>query len=64
MITEQVTLDAGSQVSYYRTDNLQYADILLPDGRTGRLTIQQRNGERLIGDTPVENLFDGLIFAG
>lgn len=58
------TVKSGAKVKYYRTDNDDEADLILADGRIGRVTVQSENWIRMIDGVDVEEIFDGLLFAG
>ena len=55
---------AGETVSYYRTDASEFVDFILPDGRTGRADLEWDAGFCSIDGTGVEELFEGVIYAG
>lgn len=53
----------GAELSYYRTDNASFADLILPDGEIGRLYVTV-NGAVLVNDMPLEAVLEGVRFAG
>ena len=59
------TLQKGDTVIYYRTDydddGESIADLLLPDGRIGRVIIDTSNWSMIDG-VKVEDIFDGLTY--
>ena len=55
---------AGETVSYYRTDASEFVDFILPNGRTGRADLEWDAGFCSIDGTGVEELFEGVIYAG
>ena len=63
-IGETFTVKAGEQVTYYHTDSSQFADFILSDGRIGRAELEWYEGSCSINGIAVENLFDGIVFAG
>lgn len=62
-VTGTTELLTGAELSYYRTDNVSFADIMLPDGQLGRLYVTA-NGAVLVNDMPLEEVLDGVRFAG
>ena len=61
----EITVPSGSDYNAYRTDDETYADCKLSDGRIVRLYIE-RDEElgHVINGEHLEELFDGIIFAG
>lgn len=66
--TEQASgsyeVKAGEIVRYYRTDASVYADFILQDGRIGRVDLEWLEGSCSIDGIRVEELFEGVVFAG
>lgn len=63
-VTGKRTLDAGTEVIYYRTDDESIADLKLPDGSIGRITIDSKEWPRTINNISIEEIFENLLFAG
>lgn len=58
------TLKEGTKVTYYRTDNQSFADLLLSDKRVARVQFERKEGMCYIDGTYIEDLFNGIMFAG
>lgn len=58
------TLKEGTKVKYFRTDNSKYADLLLEDGRVARVDIERNEGMCYIDGVYIEEIFEGIVFAG
>lgn len=56
----------GAELSYDRTDHASFADVRLPDGQLGRLWVStdSTNGAVLVNGMPLEEVLDGVRFAG
>lgn len=63
-VGESIVVEAGTEVRYHRTDASLYADFILPDGQIGRAELEWDGGSCSIDGTYVEDLFDGVVFAG
>lgn len=63
-VTNTTTLQKGTKVTYFRTDDETIADLRLPNGSIGRVTLNKTDWPKEINSIPIEELFDGLIFAG
>ena len=61
---ETVTVPAGTEFTLSRTDGKTYVDTVLSDGRICRLTVVNDSWPQTVGGEDIENLFDGLRFAG
>lgn len=59
-----VSVEAGTRASYIRTDGEKYAYLLLPDGRMIRAEVVLKDWERFVQDININDLFDGIVFAG
>lgn len=59
-----VTLTVGETVFYAGTDGETYADLKRADGSTVRLRTDASDYPVRIGDDPVTELFDGILYAG
>ena len=62
--TGSETLKEGTKVTYYRTDGKNYADLQLSDNRVARVAFEMREGMCYVDGTYIEDLFDGIMFAG
>jgi len=60
----KVTVKKGECVKYYHTDSATFADFILSDGRMGRADLEWLESGYSIDGNAVEELFDGIIFAG
>lgn len=63
-VGDTITVKAGDEVIYHRTDASSFADFILSDGRIGRVQLQWDGGICMIDGVSVEELFDGVVFAG
>lgn len=61
---EDIRLETGTEVLYYRTDNETFADLRLEDERVVRVFVDNTDWPILIHGTPIEEIFDGVMFAG
>jgi len=63
--SEEIDLAAGNELYFYATDNETYVDFLL-EGRGGyvRLYVNPEEWPQTIDGTDIEELFDGILFAG
>jgi len=64
VVGDTILVRAGEEVTYYRTDASVFADFILSDGRIGRVQLQWEEGSCRIDGVAVEELFDGVVFAG
>lgn len=64
VISENEMIPKGKQVVIYGTDNSSYVDVKDDEGNMFRLTIDSTEWPQTIGGENIEDLFDGLIFAG
>lgn len=62
--TGETEVKTGAKVRYYRTDGENWADILLSDGRIGRVFPEYSNGYWTVDGIDVEEVFEGIIFGG
>ncbi|MBR5949784.1 MAG: hypothetical protein IKZ82_14250 [Clostridia bacterium] len=60
MDVSTVSLDAGSILTYYRTDNERFADLSLDDGRFVRAVID----DGCIDSIPLDEIFGGIVYFG
>lgn len=63
-LVEEVSLNAGEQVRYLRTDNKTLADLRRSDGTIVRVVVDTEKWPRTIDGVDIETIFDGIIFAG
>lgn len=61
---ETRTLDAGTKLVYYRTDNETRGDFKLEDGTIIRITLDNTDWPKTINQVDIEDIFDGLFFVG
>lgn len=61
---EKEIVPAGSNFSFYRTDNEKFVDMKLDDGRICRIEVDNSDWPVLINGNDREDVFDGMIFAG
>ena len=63
--TEMIDLAAGNELSFYSTDNKTYVDFLL-EGRGGyvRIYVNAEDWPQTVDGKDIEDLFDGILFAG
>ena len=61
---DAIAVKAGEELSYYRTDASLFADFILNDGRIARAELQWDEGTCYIDGIYVEDLFEGVVFAG
>ena len=64
VVGDAIVVKAGEQLTYYRTDASLYADLLLKDGRIVRVELEWDNGWCLINGIYVEEILDGIVYAG
>ncbi len=62
--TGTMTLNPGTEVLYYRTDDATFADLQLDDGTVVRVVISAESWPRTINGIDIEHIFDGMMFAG
>lgn len=63
-VNGEYDLKKGDKVVYYRTDGEEWGDVILPDGRIGRVITGRDDWMITVNGVYVEDVFDGLIFAG
>ena len=63
-VGDVIVVKAGEELTYYRTDASLFADFILSDGRMVRAELEWDEGTCSIDGTYVEDLFDGVVFAG
>lgn len=63
-ITGKATVKSGETVIYFRTDGKTKADLKLSDGRIGRVTLMNDEWPETIDGVEVEDIFDGVFWAG
>ena len=61
---DAIAVKAGEELTYYRTDASLFADFILNDGRIARAELQWDEGTCYIDGIYVEDLFEGVVFAG
>ena len=55
---------AGTEFAFLRTDGSTYADLKAGDGQECRVTVDMTDWPQTVNGTDVEELFDGVVFAG
>lgn len=63
-VTGEMILPAGTQVLYYHTDDLTFADLKLDDGTVVRVEMEGDGWPKTIQGMNIEDLFEGMMFAG
>lgn len=63
-VTGQKTLTPGTRVYYYRTDGLTYGDLILDDDTIVRVYVDSSDWPVTINGINIEEIFDGLFWAG
>jgi len=63
-VGDEIVVKTGEKVLYYRTDASLFADFILSDGQIVRVDLQWNGGSLSIDGTYVEDLLDGVVFAG
>lgn len=58
------TVPAGSEFGFYRTDNENFVDMKLDDGRICRVTVDNSDWPAQINGKEREEVFSGMVFAG
>ena len=58
------TVPAGMELTLIRTDNESWTDVRLSDGRIARIYVIQDTWPRTVDGKAIDDLFDGLLFAG
>lgn len=61
---ETKTLEPGTKLDYYRTDNETYGDFRLQDDTVVRVSLDSTQWPRTIDGVNLEDIFEGLLFAG
>ena len=64
VVGDVIVVKAGDELTYYRTDASLFADFILSDGRIVRAELEWDEGTCSIDGTSVDELFDGVVFAG
>ncbi|MBQ5699596.1 MAG: hypothetical protein IIV75_07940, partial [Lachnospiraceae bacterium] len=63
-VGDVIVVKAGDELTYYRTDASLFADFILSDGSIVRAELEWDEGTCSIDGTSVDELFDGVVFAG
>ena len=58
------TIKTGTQCTIYRTDGAKNVDLVLSDDRIARVTVDSANWPQTIDGDDIQDLFDGVVFAG
>ena len=61
---EPVTVPEGTVLSFYRTDDEDYVDMKLTDGSLARLYVVTESWPHTVDGKDIEELFEGVLFAG
>jgi|GEM_PF-1301508 len=55
---------SGTVLKPVRTDNKSWVDALTPDGKYARIVVDTSDWPQKVNGTSIEELFDGIVFAG
>ncbi len=58
------TVPAGTELTLLRTDDENWTDATTPDGKIVRITVDSNKWPRTVGGTEIDDLFEGMVFAG
>ncbi len=64
IVGDTIVVKAGEELTYYRTDASLFADLILNDGRIVRVELEWDEGWCLINGVYVEEVLDGIVYAG
>ena len=64
VVTKEETIQKGETYELLRTDGESFVDVLLGDGRIARIFYTQKDYHFFIDGVPVEDLFEGIQYAG
>ncbi len=64
IVGDSIVVKAGEELTYYRTDASLFADLILNDGRIVRVQLEWDDGWCLINGIYVEEVLDGIVYAG
>ena len=59
-----ITVPSGSVLTIFRTDNVSWTDAYDEEGNIVRITLDSDEWPRTVGGMELEDIFDGMIFAG
>ncbi len=57
-------ITAGTILKPIRTDNKSWVDVLTPDGKYARIEVDASGWPQTVNGNNIEELFDGIVFAG
>ena len=63
-VIKKEKLESGTQFTFHRTDGETYVDLLTHKGTIYRVPIDTKEWPQKINGKDVEEIFDGLVFAG
>ncbi|MCR5213849.1 MAG: RsiV family protein [Eubacterium sp.] len=63
-LIERSTIPSGTEFSPYKTNNKDYVDLKMKDGRIARVNIDGSDWPHIIDGKGLEEVFDGTMFAG
>lgn len=63
-VLSDITIPKGNIVTYYRTDNKSWVDLKLSSGKLVRVEVKNDDWPKCINDIPVDDVFDGILWAG
>ncbi len=63
-ILGDMVIPKGNILTYYRTDNKSWVDLKLSSGKIIRVDVKNEDWPKCINDTPVDDVFDGILWAG
>ena len=64
VLEEGVTIAPGEKVTTFRTDDQEKIDVRTSDGRIARIKIDLTSWPMKIEGTDVNEIFDGMMYAG
>ncbi len=63
-IESGVSIPSGTKFTIWRTDNKSFVDCRLSDGRIARVPVENEDWPQKVNGTDIEEVFEGIIFAG
>ncbi len=60
----EVTIQKGTELTFFRTDNETFMDMKDEDDRVVRFYVKTGDWPQKVNDMDIEELFDGCVFAG
>jgi hypothetical protein len=62
--TGSITVPAGTKMTLLRTDNISVVDLSMEDGRIVRVEVSKDQYPYTVDGKEIEEVFDGMMFAG